>query len=303
MFFFRAFTFKCLLFFFTAFATQIGFGETSYIRIIQDKHNQTEVEVPTIDGEKTPNVLVRSNGDGKGFFFATGDPARALTAHLNSSSDRQYNFVQLHLTSIELVHLSDSSVAAAIYPILPLANLQGTALHVLKNSPSLASERTWFGFLDENNQLLDVALTSQNISKESLLQVLQSMAKPEIDLQIQIPHLTLIQNTDDPTLSRSVSQISALSNKYFYFRNSETSHVGPQSSGSIVYDLTSEQPRPLGIISCLARVNSTGPDTNLIRAISLKGLARFQIIQLTPKQISQFKNNCQSYDKKGGGGD
>lgn len=293
--------FKYLLFGFAAFATQIGFGETSYIRIIQEKNDQTKVEVPTVDGQ-TPSVLVQSNGNGQGFFFATGAPARALSAGLSRSSmDAQYNFVQLHLASLELVYLSNNSVAAAIYPILPLPNLQGTALHVLKNSPNLASERQWFGFLDENNQLLDVALTSQNISKESLQQVLRSMAKPEIDLQIQIPHLTLIQNTDDPTLSRSVSQISALSNKYFYFRNSETSHVGPQSSGSIVYGLASA--KPLGIVSCLSKVNSTGPDTDLIRAISLQDLSRYQIIQLTPEMILSFENNCRSYDKKGGGGD
>lgn len=291
---------KHYLFFFVAFMTQVSFGEVSYIRITQDKNDRMNVEVPT-NGGQAPSVLVRSDGNNNGFLFASGSPAETLTARLHSVSERQYKFVQLHLTNLELVQLSDNSVAAAIYPILPLANLQGTALHVLKNSLSLASERQWFGFLDENNQLLDVALTSQNLSKESLLQVLQSMAKPEIDLQIQIPHLTLIQNTDDPTLSRSVSQISAISKKYFYFRNSETSHVGPQSSGSIVYGLTSAQ--PLGIISCLSKVNSTGPDTELIRAISLQDLAHYQIIPLTPEMISSFQNNCRSYDKKGGGGD
>jgi hypothetical protein len=267
------------------------FSWSDDIRIVQSS-GKVNVQVPTYQGKAAPLIL---NTNDKGFFFSTITP----NAPAEKTPPDSARLISLGLHDLQLVRYISGEVAAAIYPVVSFTDSQATAIHVLQKNLSAVSDKKWYGFIDENQRLLDVAMTASGPTP--LLQQLSALPDPTMGEKIQALHLTLIQNTDDLTLSRSITEIVGVSHKYFYFKNSPSSQVGPQSSGAVVYDLKSGL--PAGVISCLAQAKATGPSADLIRAISLKDLSHFQIIELTPELVLHYQSDCLPYDGKNGGGD
>lgn len=275
-----------------------------------DRNGSFEAHVPT-NSAGTASVLVNRQvvrDGGTSLFFVTGSSVEDLirrkkpTSFVPSAVDDSIGpMVPLEISDLELVKFRDHSVAAAIYPIQSNSELKATAVHVLKHMPVNQINLNWYGFVDEREQLLDVAIGLQDDNVISLQNFLNSLEQPKIGNTIQIPHLTLIENTEDVTISQSVTKIIGASSSYFYFRNSQTSQVGPQSSGAVIYNL--KENLPLGIVSCLVNTKSQGPAISLIRGVSFQALASLKIVKLTPEIIAHFKNNCEPYDGKRGGGD
>ena len=278
-------------------ATQsVAYDGISFIR----QNGKTKVNVP-INGADAPSVIMSERGGA--MFFATGQAATNLSRANQAVQDIPSPVQpQLEVQFSELLLITDynNKTIAAAYPIKPVIDLHITALHTLKASRINGSTARIWGLQNiETNEVYDVAVISERLSKELVEVTLKSQISTSSIKDIVSFHLNMVDKGRELALSKSTAVISANNNDYFFFLNSNQSFVGPSSSGALIYAGNAAR----GIVLCTSKlINSE--NTHMIRALDLKVLNKSRLIELSPDLIESFKPlDCDNHDARRGGGD